>query len=64
MQTTKHAQSDQNPPIPYLSGVSLDSSISALQSEVATLKDHINNMQQLYQQLQQSLQFYPANAPW
>ena len=49
---------ESTPPLTLVTDNSSESSISALQSEVATLKDFINNMQQSYQLPQPPPQYF------
>ena len=61
---TPQLNQESTPPLSSVTDNSSESSISALQSEVATLKDFINNMQQSYQLPQPPPQYFSQQMPW
>ena len=63
--TNSISEQEHIPPVTSVSESSNDSSISALQSEVATLKDYINNMHSTNQiPVSPMQQFYPQYPMW
>ena len=65
-QTSSVQDQDSLPPITSVSDDSNDSSISALQSEVASLRDYIHNMHGSYTMPMQPTPppYNPQQAPW